>query len=91
MLKYLNPHFVVVATVSSETGGEPYYSPEAGNKLDSFVNDVAAVSSTLTLYLIDTVSGKTILKTVHENGAAPVYAVIIENNIVATYWNCKVF
>lgn len=92
LLKYLNPNIVLFATVHPAQAASPYFSPSAPSSSpdnDSSPSPSPAPLSTLTLTLLDTLSGKTVQKIVHENGAAPVYAAIVENNIVATYWNCK--
>jgi hypothetical protein len=40
--------------------------------------------------LVDTVTGKIVLRLRQESAVGPVHSVIVENHIVSTYWNAKV-
>lgn len=40
--------------------------------------------------LIDTITGKIIMRIEQENAAAPIHSLIMENHVVVTYWNSKV-
>lgn len=99
LLKYLNPHVALVTTISTATATTTSVDPEA-----STVESVAAPSeegpiaagdasehgSVLYWTLVDTVTGKVILRLHQESAALPVHAILMENHIVATYWNTKV-
>lgn len=76
---------MIVASVHPPVASKSYQSLDTSSP----AYDDLASQSTLYLTLIDSASGKVIHRVTHENGAAPVNAVIIENNIVVTYWNSK--
>lgn len=42
------------------------------------------------LSLVDTITGKIIMRIEQENAAAPIHSLIMENHVVVTYWNSKV-
>jgi len=81
LLKYLNPHSILVASVSPpHAAAEPYFGAK---------DDQAASEIRLHLTLVDSVSAKVIYRGSLESATAPVHAVLVENSIVATYWNTK--
>ncbi len=79
LLKYLNPNLVLVATLGAADVARGPYSAAP--------NDAEDRGSVLTLTLVDTVSGKVVKRIAHDNAALPVHTLLLENNIVATYWN----
>ena len=44
----------------------------------------------MVITLIDTVSGKIIVRIEQENAVAQIHSLIIENHVIVTYWNNKV-
>jgi len=44
----------------------------------------------MVITLIDTVTGKIIVRIEQENAVAPIHSLIIENHVIVTYWNNKV-
>jgi len=80
LLKYSNPHTLLVATVSPPAAAFPYYNPK---------DDAEASAIRLHVSLIDSVSARIIYRGTIESGSAPVHAVLVENNLVVTYWNAK--
>lgn len=86
LLKYLNPNLVVITTISPPEAAIDFYNPS----IKSFNSSEVKQYSLLTLTFIDRVSGRIIHRVVHENGASPVHSLIIENNIMISYWNVKV-
>ncbi len=88
LLKYLNPNVVLVATLSPpEAAVAEYFAPPSD--LGGAQNDSSGSASALTLTLVDTVTGKVVKRLVHEHASLPLHAVLVENAIVATYWNAK--
>jgi ER membrane protein complex subunit 1 len=49
----------------------------------------ATAGSTLTLWLVDTVSGRLLHRLQHQGAAGPVHCVVSENNVVCTHWSAK--
>jgi len=80
LLKYDNPHTLLVASVSPSHAADSYHGAQ---------DDREASDIRLHLTLVDTVSAKIIYRGSLESASAPVHAVLIENSIVATYWNSK--
>lgn len=70
------------ATTTAETAASDSSSNEN--------NDEKEIESSLFITLVDTVTGKIIARIEHVNAAAPLHATLVENHIVATYWNTKV-
>ena len=81
LLKYLNPHTVALMTVREEADADARLT--AAGKIGGFA------ASQAVLYVVDTVSGRTLHRVVHEHGAAPVHIVQTENWVVYTLWNSK--
>jgi len=93
LLKFLNPHVALITTISAastaiaattESGDSNVTSGEDGNA------EGDSSSTTLFWTLVDTVTGKVIIRLHQESAALPVHAILLENHIVATYWNTKV-
>ena len=80
LLKYLNTHTALIATVSPPEAAQPYYNPK---------DDEEASNLKVHLTLLDTVSAKVIYRTSLDSAAAPVHALLVENTIIVTYWNAK--
>lgn len=74
LLKYLNPNLLVVATTNDGT------SAAGGSK----------VVPSVTLHVIDAVSGRTLESRTHRAATGPVNVLMHENWIQYTYWNRKV-
>jgi ER membrane protein complex subunit 1 len=53
------------------------------------VEGADAAGSTLTLWLVDTVSGRLLHRLQHQGAAGPVHCVVSENNVVCTHWSAK--
>lgn len=82
MIKYINPNLLVVATVSP---------PSSARNLDSDnLTNQSVTEVTLTLSLLDTVTGKVVRRITHDGGVGPVHLAVIENFVIATYWNSEV-
>lgn len=80
LLKYLNTHVMLIASVSPPDAAEAYFSAQ---------EDRAAAEIRLHLTLVDIVSAKVIYRGSLESATAPVHAVIVENSVVVTFWNVK--
>ena len=80
LLKYLNTHVMLIASVSPPDAAEAYFSAQ---------EDRAAAEIRLHLTLVDVVSAKVIYRGSLESATAPVHAIIVENSIVVTFWNAK--
>ena len=76
MYKYLNPNLLVLAT-SARAGDE---DSSAGGILDDDV---------VNIYTIDSVTGRVLSRTRHNNARGPVYAVCSENWVVYHYWSLE--
>ena len=76
LYKYLNPNLLLVATERGETAGRRLV-PSVKRSTDPSVS----------VYLLDTVSGAVYEKWVHRGGAGPVHAVQSENLLVYHYLN----
>jgi hypothetical protein len=74
MLKYLNPHMIVVITQVKEQPSDE--SDFRGAWFDG-----------INVYLIDTVTGAIIDHIVHQNAVQPVALVTYENRVVYSFWN----
>jgi len=87
LLKYLNPHVIAVATVHPPEAATAYYHPSSMNRDDSFSPPSQSV---MTVTFIDSLSGRTLHRVSHVNGAAPVHATFVDSSssFVVTYWNC---
>ena len=79
LMKYLNPSSVLVVTegLAAEMDG----SDPSHNEMSK------SSTSQLEVHLIDTVSSKLLYRSSIPNGAGPVHAVLIENNVLVVYWN----
>jgi len=75
MLKYLNPHMIVVITQVKEKPSDDE-SDFRGAWFDG-----------INVYLIDTVTGAIIDHIVHQNAVQPVALVTYENRVVYSFWN----
>lgn len=62
----------------------PHMSAVVTLSLSSSQEDMMFVS------LVDTITGKIIMRIEQENAAAPIHSLIMENHVVVTYWNSKV-
>lgn len=62
----------------------PHMSAVVTLSLSSSQEDIMFVS------LVDTITGKIIMRIEQENAAAPIHSLIMENHVVVTYWNSKV-
>jgi hypothetical protein len=74
MLKYLNPHMIVVVTQVKEQPSDE--TDFRGAWFDG-----------INVYLIDTVTGGIIDHIVHQNAVQPVALVTYENRVVYSFWN----
>jgi len=64
--------------------------------LNPHMSAVVTISSTdsldkLFVSLVDTITGKIIIRMEQENAVAPIHSLIIENHVIVTYWNSKVY
>lgn len=71
LMKYLNPSTALVVTEHSV--------PVA--------NSSTTTTSQLEVHFLDTVSAKVLYRSSILNGASPVQAVVVENNLMVSYWN----
>lgn len=96
LLKSLNPHRILVTTVTPSHAAVPYAdmsytstsrAVDANN--DKLVSKptLELLSSSVFLTLVDSVSGKILYRTEIPSATAPVHSVLIENQAVVTYWN----
>jgi len=85
LVRYLNPNMVAIVT-----GG---IGPVRVVQNTSSTESVTTVSEVYSLHLsiVDSVSSKVIYRTNIEDAESPVSISIVENSIVTTYWNAKVF
>ena len=99
LLKFLNPHVTLITTISisaaSTANAATTATTESGGDANATTsgddgNTEGDSSSTLFWTLVDTVTGKVIIRLHQESAALPVHAILLENHIVATYWNTKV-
>jgi len=74
LVKYLNPHLALVTSMATPTTPTGVEGEE-GN--------------TLYWTLLDTVSGKVVVRQQQENAALPVRSLLLENHLLGTYWNAK--
>jgi hypothetical protein len=94
LVKYLNPHVVLVTTVSAGQGRAA--SADAGEEQagDSDAAGtgavLAAADGVMHWTLVDTVTGRVVLRLHQEGGSLPVHSILVENHIVSTYWNARV-
>lgn len=96
LMKYLNPHVALVTTISTVSGVgavTEIVSEVNGSGADEGTAAVTEETAGSVLYwtLVDTVTGKVILRLHQESATLPVHAILLENHIVATYWNAKVW
>jgi hypothetical protein len=84
LLKYLNPHLLIVLTTSK--GGES--APLLDVSLRAEGEDQVAPPS-LTVTLIDVVAASVAHRVVVPHGSAPASATLSENFVAYTYWNAK--
>eukprot|EP00823_Brevimastigomonas_motovehiculus_P003109 TRINITY_DN184_c0_g1_i1.p1 TRINITY_DN184_c0_g1~~TRINITY_DN184_c0_g1_i1.p1 ORF type:complete len:1053 (-),score=234.53 TRINITY_DN184_c0_g1_i1:2086-5244(-) len=75
--KYLNPHLLAVATVRDVPSSSAVRSIMKKVQMDPCI----------VIYLIDTVTGAILEKTVHRNGQGPVHMTLSENLIFFHHWN----
>lgn len=97
LVKYLNPHVALVTSISSAASSAAVSATATATasasaaEEASVVDGVEAVADgTLYWTLLDTVTGKVVLRLHQESGSLPVHSVLVENHIVSTYWNSKV-
>lgn len=99
LLKYLNPHVVLVTSVSTAASSSPGPAAAAAAVASASAADGGDAagsaeeegpSSVMYWTLIDTVTGRIIVRLQQESASLPAHSVIIENHIVSTYWNSKV-
>lgn len=101
LVKYLNPHVVLVTTISSkaaDSGTSAALAPgdaaaaggQEGSDAESSVAATADSEPVMFWTLLDTVTGKVVLRLRQEGASLPVHSVMVENHIVSSYWNSKV-
>lgn len=95
LLKYLNPHVVLVTSVATADAGAiagtatPAAATAEGGEAAGGAEEEGP-TSTMFWTLVDTVTGRIIVRLQQESAVLPAHSVIIENHIVSTYWNSKV-
>ena len=96
LLKYLNPHAIVVISQSSDAAsrGSAREAERAVAAKDESGSQGGrqqgrAAGSALTVHLIDGVTGDVIHRATHKNAAAPTAVVRSENWVFYSYWNTK--
>ena len=57
---------------------------------DILDTDNTIVDSTLYIHVIDSVSGKILVRSQYEHATGPFHGTLLENFILITYWNLKV-
>jgi ER membrane protein complex subunit 1 len=83
LLKYRNPHFMVLASIHSSAAESSSYNA-------SSLSDDAHASSMLILTLIDTVNARVLHRIEHMHGSEPVQGSFVDgNSFVVSYWNSK--
>ncbi len=93
LLKFLNPHVALITTISAASTANAVTTDGGDSNATSGEDGNAegdSSSTTLFWTLVDTVTGKVIIRLHQESAALPVHAILLENHIVATYWNTKV-
>lgn len=95
LLKYLNPHVVLVTSVATADAGAiagtatPAAATAEGGEAAGGAEEEGP-TSTMFWTLVDTVTGRIIVRLQQESAVLPAHSVITENHIVSTYWNSKV-
>lgn len=94
LLKFLNPHVILVTSVSSAQAATPfadmsYTTTSANNELEAKAA-LEVLPTSLYVTLVDVISGKILYRTEIESATAPVHSTLMENNIVLSYWNTVV-
>jgi len=79
LLKYRNPHLLLVATVSVP-------SPT----LDETNETVSVYEPTLYINLVDTVSMKTVYRVALPDASPPVHMEMLDHRVFASYWSDRV-
>jgi hypothetical protein len=93
LVKYLNPHVALITSVS--TGASAARSAasssaeEQPGEGDQAVT-AAAAGAVMFWTLVDTITGKVVLRLHQDSASLPAHSVIVENHLVSTYWNSKV-
>lgn len=77
LVKYLNPNMMLLITTPVKRN---ITSEESSIDEEDFIF----------ITLIDTITGKILVRLVQENAKGPVHSIIIENHLIVTYWNSKV-
>lgn len=85
LLKYLNPHLLIVLTASPGGAAAPLL--DASLRADDGEAQVAPPSLTVTL--IDVVAASVAHRVVVPHGTGPASATLSENFVAYTYWNAK--
>jgi hypothetical protein len=97
LLKYLNPHMLVVITASGDRvaagaareGERGLTATGAGASKAGKKAGEKEAPKTITVHLIDSVSGDIVHRTTHSNAAGPISSVRSENWVFYSYWNTK--
>jgi hypothetical protein len=86
LLKYSNPATMLVSSLigSKKSVETEFYQPEEGSNVTASSN-----GAMLVLTLLDIVSGNVIKRITHPSAALPVRTLLVENTIIATYWNSQ--
>jgi hypothetical protein len=79
LMKYLNPAAALVITEHTLQAAEAKKGESTGSS--------GASKSQLEIHLFDSVSAKLLYRSSIPHGGSPVHAVVVENNLVITYWN----
>lgn len=88
LLKFIHPHLLVIATVTPAAAAEPFATlTGAVQHEEGGAVGLETLSATLYVSVIDSVSGKILLRSEIESGVAPVHCVVVENHVVVSYWN----
>lgn len=90
LVKYLNPHIALISTLSTRVVGDAKEAGSSAEGSDLGDDKSSAEGSVMHWTLIDTVTGKVVLRLHQDSANLPTHSVIVENHIVTTYWNEKV-
>lgn len=103
LLKYLNPHVALVTSVAANSAPAaasttvaaasvtPADSGDAAGADGGAASEDEGPSNAMYWTLVDTVTGRIIVRLQQDSAALPAHSVIIENHVVSTYWNSKVW
>ena len=68
-----------------------YLNPHMSVVVTLSLSTISSQEDMMFVSLVDTITGKIIMRIEQENAVAPIHSLIMENHVVVTYWNSKVY